>query len=240
MKNKVAFFDIDGTIYRDGLITELFKKLISHELVDPSKWYNDVKPLYERWTFRQGEYDDYLERMVEIFTNSIIGLNTEHIIHIAKKVIEQNGDRVYTYTRDAIKKHQLNGTKIIAISGSPLELVAEMAKKYNLDDFSGTIYKKDANNRYTGDVIPMWDSPSKKREILNYVEKYDLNLDECYAYGDTTGDFTMFKLVGHPIAINPTKALITQILNDKIVKEKITIIVERKDMIYNIPVNSLY
>ena len=27
-KNIAAFFDIDGTIYREGLITEVFKKII--------------------------------------------------------------------------------------------------------------------------------------------------------------------------------------------------------------------
>ena len=28
MSRKAAFFDIDGTIYREGLITEVFKKII--------------------------------------------------------------------------------------------------------------------------------------------------------------------------------------------------------------------
>ena len=28
------FFDIDGTIYREGLITEVFKKIIKYELVE--------------------------------------------------------------------------------------------------------------------------------------------------------------------------------------------------------------
>lgn len=37
---KAAFFDIDGTLYREGLITEVFKKFVTHELVDQSKWYD--------------------------------------------------------------------------------------------------------------------------------------------------------------------------------------------------------
>ena len=28
MSRRAAFFDIDGTIYREGLITEVFKKII--------------------------------------------------------------------------------------------------------------------------------------------------------------------------------------------------------------------
>ena len=30
MKKVAAFFDIDGTIYREGLITEVFKKMVTH------------------------------------------------------------------------------------------------------------------------------------------------------------------------------------------------------------------
>ena len=29
-KRKAAFFDIDGTLYREGLITEVFKKMVTH------------------------------------------------------------------------------------------------------------------------------------------------------------------------------------------------------------------
>ncbi|MEG0642009.1 MAG: HAD-IB family hydrolase, partial [Clostridium sp.] len=32
MGNIAAFFDIDGTLYREGLITEVFKKLIKYEI----------------------------------------------------------------------------------------------------------------------------------------------------------------------------------------------------------------
>ena len=45
MKEKkiAAFFDIDGTLYRDSLMTEHFKKLIKYEVVDEKYWLNGVK-----------------------------------------------------------------------------------------------------------------------------------------------------------------------------------------------------
>ncbi len=54
--------------------------------------------------------------------------------------MEQKGDRVYTFTRDSIKWHKEQGHKIITISGSPYELVKEMASKYGFDDFRGAQY----------------------------------------------------------------------------------------------------
>ena len=236
---KAAFFDIDGTIYREGLIRELFKKILTYELADQRNWHDEVKPAFMKWDTRRGEYDDYLEKMVNVYIESIVGVNKILIDYVAKKVIEQKGERVYTFTREKILAHRENKDLVIAISGSPLELVSEMAKKYKFDEYKGTEYIVDENNIYTGERIPMWDAVSKKAAIMDYVKKYDLDLNECYAYGDTTGDFTMFKLVGHPYAINPTKSLIKKILEDKEVRNKITIIVERKDMIYKIPIDAL-
>lgn len=239
MKKIAAFFDIDGTIYREGLITEVFKKIIKYELVDEEKWYKEVRPAYLLWDKRQGDYDTYLSKMVDIYVEAIKGISKEQIEHVAKKVIEQKGDRVYTFSRERIKWHQDQGHIVIAISGSPYELVKEMSQKYNMDDFKGTIYKSDENNNYTGDVIPMWDSQSKEKALLEMKEKYDIDLSASYAYGDTAGDYTMFKLVGIPYAINPTKELLNKITNDKEINDKINIIVERKDVTYKLTTDKL-
>ncbi|MGL5086746.1 MAG: HAD-IB family hydrolase [Clostridium sp.] len=239
MKKIAAFFDIDGTIYREGLITEVFKKIIKYELVDEVKWYRDVKPAFINWDKRQGDYDTYLLKMVDIYTEAIKGINKYHIDYIAKKVIEQKGDRVYTFTRERIKWHKEQGHVVIAISGSPLELVSEMANKYHMDDFKGTIYMSDENKMYNGEITPMWDSESKEKAILEMRDKYNIDLDKSFAYGDTSGDFTMFKSVGVPYAINPTKELIGKVLNDDIMKKKIKVIVERKDVTYSLDINCL-
>lgn len=239
MAKIAAFFDIDGTIYREGLITEVFKKIMRYELVEEEKWFNEVRPAFSKWDKRQGDYDTYLQKMVDIYTEAIIGLSKEHVEHIAKKVIDQKGDRVYTFTRERIKWHKAQGHVVIAISGSPMELVREMAGKYEMDDFKGTIYMLNAEGRYSGEITPMWDSVSKEKALLALKEKYDLDLENSYAYGDTSGDLTMIRYVGNPYAINPTRELISKIQMDEEVKKKVKIIVERKDVTYKLDINSL-
>ena len=114
-----------------------------------------------------------------------------------------------------------------------------MSEKYHMDDYRGTIYEVDENGKYNGEVIPMWDSNSKKKAINELVEKYNIDLNNSYAYGDTSGDYTMFKSVGCPFAINPTKELIGKIKEDNNLKEKINLIVERKDVTYKLDMNSI-
>lgn len=239
MSRRAAFFDIDGTIYREGLITEVFKKIIKYDLVDENKWFKEVKPAYINWDKRQGDYDTYLLKMVDVYIEAIKGLDKYHIDYIAKKVIEQKGDRVYTFSRERIKWHKENGDIVIAISGSPIELVREMSLKYHMDDYRGTIYELDKNNTYNGYITPMWDSVSKQKAIKELCEKYDIDLSKSYAYGDTGGDFTMLKSVGIPYAMNPTRELISKIMNDEELKNKVNIIVERKDSTYKLDPNSI-
>lgn len=234
MKNKAAFFDIDGTLYREGLITEIFKKMIKSDIIEEERWYNEVREKYNSWDKRVGNYDDYLLKMAEIYTEAIIGLHKTQIEYIARNVVEQKGDRVYIFTRDRIQYHLENGYKVIAISGSPSELVSEMAKKHGFHDYLATEYIVDENKKYTGKITPMWDSDSKESAIDYFTNKYNLDLESSYAYGDTAGDFSMFKLVGNPIAINPTRELIKKIKNDFKTTKKAKIVVERKDMIYHL------
>ena len=44
--------------------------------------------------------------MIDIYVESIKGLQKYQMDYIAKKVVEQKGDRVYTFTRDRIKWHK--------------------------------------------------------------------------------------------------------------------------------------
>lgn len=239
MGGTAAFFDIDGTLYREGLISEIFKKLVKYEIIDAEKWYKIVKPEYIKWDRRQGNYDNYLLKMADIYLEAVKGLHKSQVDFIANKVVEQKGDRVYTFTRDQILWHKSMGHKVITISGSPNELVRAMAIRHGFDDYRGSVYEIDQQDFYTGSVLPMWDSRNKKLAIHELCAKYELELQNCYAYGDTAGDFSMFEMVGKPICVNPTRELAQKVIENADVCKKIQIVVERKDMIYKLTPDNL-
>lgn len=233
MKNTAAFFDIDGTIYRDSLMIEHFKKLIKYEVIDEKAWVDNTRDIFNIWDRRQGNYDDYLQNLCDLYVQSLIGLDKSAIDFATEQVIKLKAERVYTYTRSRIKWHIKNDHKVIFISGSPDFLVQKMAEKYNVTDFRGSKYVFE-NNTFTGEVVPMWDSKSKNKAIDEFVEKYNIDLEKSYAYGDTNGDINMLRKVGNPIAINPTKELLLHINQDENLSKSTKIIVERKDIIYSL------
>ena len=236
-KNIAAFFDIDGTIYRNSLLIEHFKMLVKYEYINMMTWEGKVKEKFIKWEKRIGDYDDYLEELVETYVDALKNYSKADMDFVARRVIELKGDKVYKYTRDRIKYHFEKGHKVIIISGSPDFLVEKMAGKFGITDFRGSEYVIDENGVFTGEVKPMWDAKNKKRVIDEYCEKYNIDLSKSYAYGDTTGDFTMFKQVGNAVAINPARRLLLKIKKDKELMKKVTVVVERKDVIYKLDSN---
>lgn len=230
---RVAFFDIDGTIYRNSLLTEHFKKLIKYELLTREEYELKVKEAFKQWDNRIGDYDKYLENITTTYVEAIKGLSVKYNDFIADQVLELEGDRVYKFTRDMIRWHKKRGDKVIFISGSPDFLVSRMAKKWGADDFCGSVYHVE-NEKLSGEISPMWDSRNKMKAIENFCKKYDIDLSKSYAYGDTNGDYSMLSLVGYPRAINPSKELLERIKNEKNLRDKVEIFVERKDVIYKL------
>jgi len=234
MSTTGAFFDIDGTLYRNSLMIEHFKKLMKYEVINPALWHTKVRKTYENWEKRRGNYDDYLLELAEVYIDSLKGLDKDMLEFITNQVIDLKGDNVYVYTRERIAWHKTMGHKILFISGSPSFLVRKMAERYEIDDFKASVYETDSENRFTGEIKQMWDSENKKKAMSAFVSKYDIDLDKSYSYGDTAGDISMFEMTGHPVAINPTKELLLGIKARKDLSERMKIIVERKDIIYHL------
>lgn len=236
-----AFFDIDGTIYRNSLLTEHFKKMIKYELIDPLAYEEKVKETFKLWNERKGDYDKYLLSLTESYVNAMIGISEKDNDFVSDQVLNLSGNRVYRYTRERIKWHKEQGHKVIFISGSPDFLVKRMANKWGADDYQGSIYHT-KDGRFSGEISPMWDSRNKIKSLNRFCEKYNLDLEKSYAYGDTSGDYSMLKSVGNPIAINPSKEFLEKLRENQEISKKVQVIIERKDVIYkvNLGVENLY
>lgn len=233
-QNIGAFFDIDGTLYRGSLMIEHFKKLIKYEVVDPLNWHHNVKKSYEDWKKRTGEFDDYIDSLAEIYIDSLKGMNKNRLEFITDQVIHLKGEQVYSYVRNRIEFHKENGHKIFFISGSPDFLVEKMATKYGVTEYIGTKYLVDADGCFTGEILPMWDSVNKNKAIDQLIEQYQIDIDASFAYGDTNGDLSMLRRIGNPIAINPNYELVHQLKLDENLAKRTLIIVERKDVVYQL------
>lgn len=222
-----AIFDIDGTIFRDSLLVAHFKKMIKNEIL-PEAVKKHLEPLEKAWENREIDYDKYLNAQVDVYAKTIVGLDVADVEFAARKTIETESKKLYKFTREQIKWHKEQGHTIIFISGSPDFLVSKMAEELGADLWFGTSYLI-KHDKYTGKIIPMWDSVSKQTTIDRIKSSFDIDLENSYAYGDTNGDFLMLKSVGHPVAVNPNFELISRLQAENLDAE---IVLERKNCIW--------
>ena len=227
-KNKIAIFDIDGTIFRKNLHYELIVELAWMK-VFPKEVLQKLREVYTNWVEHIGTYEDYRRSLVTLYSEHIKGCSEEDVIKAAQAVVPFHERRTYIFAEDLMKRLRKEGYHLIAISGSPMEIVKEYNESYlKFDQVFGSIYEKDENGLHTGQAS-FEPSKNKGELVKQYVFDHKMTLDDSYGIGDTESDISFLKLVSHPIAFNPN-----QNLKAAAEDEGWRIVVEKKDVIYEI------
>ncbi|HAV11267.1 MAG TPA: hypothetical protein DCX32_01855 [Candidatus Moranbacteria bacterium] len=231
-QKKLAVFDIDGTIFRKNLHFELINEL-SWINVFPRKVRDQIVLLYTNWLEHKGTYESYRLGLVDLFEKHIKGCKREDVVRASEMVISFHKDRTYIFAEDLIRKLKREGYHIIAISGSPIEIVEEYNKKHlNFDKVFGSIYETNGDV-YTGgyEAEPI---KNKGDVVKRYAKENNLTLEGSYGIGDTESDASFLDLVEYPIAFNPNENL-----KEVAQKKGWRIVVEKKDVVYEVSMCSV-
>ncbi len=227
-EQKVAFFDIDGTVFRSSLFIELIKTCVEEKIL-PS----ETKLQYEKqllaWQNRDGTYEAYINAVVEAFMQNIQGVHYGAFADVGKKVVLEQGRQTYRYTRDLIQDLRSKDYYIVAISQSPKTILDEFCASYGFDKVYGRMYEIGPRDLFTGVVTDEEFIKDKAKVVERVIQKEGLTLDDSIGVGDTEGDIPLLESVEMPICFNPNMSLYTYAQ-----KMKWPVVVERKDVIYTI------
>jgi len=226
-KTRLAVFDIDGTVFRKNLHFELIDELSWRGIFSREARKILVKT-YSDWLEHRGTYEEYRKKLVSIYEKELKGCSQKDIVEASQKVAQFNKDRTYIFAKDLIDKLHRKNYTVIAISGSPIEIVKEYNKYMKLDEVFGSVYEIDGKGIYTGKTI--FEPVKHKGHLVGqYIAEKGLMLEDSYGVGDTESDISFLKMVSHPIAFNPNLNL------EKVARRKEwKIVVEKKDVIYDI------
>lgn len=227
-KRKVAFFDVDGTIFRSSLLIEIVEELIKRNVFSKESAAEFLKTK-EDWINRRGQYEDYIMAVVHSFEKHIKGVPYKTFMDIAEEMVEKNYKKTYIYTKDLVKKLKDKDYFIIAISQSPKGILDKFCKHFGFDKVYGRIYELGPEDQLTGKTMDEHIISNKGNIVRRAVEKENLTLKGSVAVGDTEGDIPMLELVDKPICFNPNQKLFRYA---KINKWKV--VVERKDVVYEL------
>jgi HAD superfamily hydrolase (TIGR01490 family) len=228
VKKKVAFFDIDGTIFRSSLLIEIVEELIRRKVFSKESEAEFLKTK-EDWINRHGQYEDYIMAVVQSFVRHIQGVPYKTFMDIAEEMVEKNYKKTYIYTKELIKELKDKNYFVIAISQSPKGILDKFCKHFGFDKVYGRMYELGPEDQFTGKTTDEHLIQNKGNIVRRAVEKENLTLKGSVAVGDTEGDIPMLELVEKPICFNPNKKLYRYA---KINKWKV--VVERKDVVYEL------
>jgi HAD superfamily hydrolase (TIGR01490 family) len=228
VRTPLAVFDVDGTLFRRGLLPALTRRLVE-EGVFSERVREELSEDYYAWVERRGSYDTYDRLVMELFLRELEGVSVAELQRCAIAEVEAHGRRLHIYTRDVALRLEEAGFQLIAISGSPHEILDLFLKPLGFDRAWGTVLAKDARGRYTGEVL---ENPfgNKRRVMEEFLANAEAGLlEDSVGMGDTLSDVGFLEMVETPIAFNPNRGLF------EVARQwGWPIVVERKDVIYNL------
>lgn len=224
---KFAVFDLDGTLIRWQLYHAVVDRLAKEGLLGPDA-RDTLREARMHWKRREPGYSfrDYEISLIQTYEQSVTNLSVTEVEAAMTQVIDEYKDQVYTYTRDLITTLKDEGYTLLAISGSHEELVQAIAQHYGFDDWIGTRYKR-AGASFTGEKYVA--SHDKKAALSSLIAKHKLSTEGSYAVGDSASDAAMLRMVEHPVAFNPDRALY-----DIATDAGWDIVIERKNVVYTL------
>ncbi|OGZ66659.1 MAG: hypothetical protein A3C50_02110 [Candidatus Staskawiczbacteria bacterium RIFCSPHIGHO2_02_FULL_43_16] len=240
MKQKVAIFDVDGTIFRSSLLIEVVRVLIENKIF-PQKVRFTYEKSYQDWLDRKGSYETYIMDVVKAFEGNLKILAHDDFMRAVKQVIAFHKNRTYVYTRGLIADLKKKGYFILAISHSPKELLDEFCAQWGFDKVYGRVYEVGKNGKFTGETLYKEEISDKAKILKRFIEKATavggvpseggkgLSLADSYGVGDSESDIKFLTFVENPICFNPNGKLY-----EHAKKHGWQIVVERKDVIYNL------
>lgn len=229
MQKPVAFFDVDGTLFRSSLLIELVEELVRQGAF-PATARQGYTSAYNAWQAREGSYEAYIAAVIETFLTNIKGVHYGVLADIGRRLVALTSKQVYTFTRDYVKELKAEGYMLIAISQSPKTVLDEFCRQYGFDKVYGRMYEIGPSDCFTGEVIDEYLIENKANIVKRVFERHpELTKDGSIAVGDTDGDIPLLEFVDRPICFNPN-----QTLYNYAKRQGWEVVLERKDVIYHL------
>lgn len=223
---KVAVFDVDGTIFRSSLLIKLVEELIKR-----GDFPESARAIYKKyedaWVERAGSYESYIDKVIVTFTTHLHGLPYLSLYEASQAVAKRQTHIRYRYTSKLMQDLKKKGYFLLAVSQSPWVVLEDFCKALGFDKVYGRFYELGPNDKLTGEVRGEDLISDKSAIVRRAVKKHNLTLVDSIAVGDTEGDIPMLSLVDHPVCFNPNKKLARVARANKW-----DIVVERKDVVY--------
>lgn len=202
-----AFFDLDRTVVSGASTFYFGKAALSHGYYSRGQLVRDAWKAF--WFRRRGDAGTDSEAVRDHILSAVKGWRRSDMDSLMPDVIAPVLARLYPESHERILEHERAGVATYLCSASPVEIVGPIADVLKMSGGAlSTVAAIDSDGRYTGKLEgPFCYGKGKADAILIEAQSSGIDLDESYAYSDSSSDIPMLEVVGHPVAVNPDREL---------------------------------
>lgn len=225
-KQRLAVFDLDGTLFRWQLYYEVVLKLVEQDFFDNER-ANNIRSSLHAWQARTLAFREFEHIAIAALDSGLPKLTITQFEAITETILKESSHKVYSYTRHLAEQLKQDNYFLLAISGSMQEIAEPFSRLYGFDDCIGWLYER-KDGHFTGKTTRM--TVGRKDALIHdYIAKHGFSLENSVMIGDSAGDVSMLELAARPIAFNPSEELL-----DIALERDWDIVVERKNIAYNL------
>ncbi|MGK2957135.1 MAG: HAD family hydrolase [Acidimicrobiales bacterium] len=204
---EAAFFDLDKTVIARASIVAFAPTLRRAGLLSRGIV---VRALVGQIIYMHfGANEKRLAKVRSTALSLTQGWEQAKVAALVKSTLEEVIEPIiYAEALELIRMHREHGRLVVIVSASPEEIVAPLAEYLGADLAIATKAKIDEHGRYSGDLEHYAYGPGKAVAMRELAEERDLDLQASHAYSDSISDVPMLECVGHPVAVNPDRALL--------------------------------
>lgn len=206
VRTGVAFFDLDKTIIAKSSTLAFARPLHRAGLLRRRTLLRaaTAQAAYRMAGADQEKLDQLRDRLVSLTK----GIEAARIRELVEETIEEVlTPLVYEEALDLMDEHRLAGREVVIMSISPEEVARPLAAHLGVDHVIATRATVDEEGCYAGELAFYASGTAKAEAIRRLAGEWRIDLDRCYAYSDSVTDLPMLEAVGHPVAVNPDRAL---------------------------------
>lgn len=138
------------------------------------------------------------------------GIAQEELQAAARTWIEQamaKGDLYVPEAYRELTEHKAVGAELVLVSGSFHDILGPVAAHVGAERLLCSELEV-RDGKYTGTLLQQVIGDGKWEVISRYIAGRDVDLSQCYAYGDHQSDICFMEKVGHPVVVGGARAMI--------------------------------
>jgi HAD superfamily hydrolase (TIGR01490 family) len=200
-----AFFDLDRTLLRRSSVLALAGSFRKRGLI--SRTHLAKAALWQLLFVARGVSAETVRSAAEEGMRFLKGFSVEEMRALVGDAMEPIlRPLVYAEPLHLVQQHRERGERVYVVSATLQEIVEHIAGDLGFDGALGSTCEI-VDGVYTGRSLRALHGVGKANAIRELAAAEGFDLAECTAYSDSHTDVPFLDAVGHPVAVNPDRAL---------------------------------